>query len=862
MITVVTGLSESYAVIIMLELLSKIFHKGKAVHIDELKVIFEKFKQILAGNNTVLELMAQLEDKLSGEYIFDINYLRQIVNRISDEIYKVIHNLNYISNNNYTELLTRHAEIQNELENIIDAKSKYLENVYSLTYDDLNSNIFEIVGNKNANLSEIRNYLELSTPDGFILTTYAYRHFMEHNELWPEISKIYMDWKNDKNGSAKQYDEAIETLFSKAKLPNTIEEAISNNLRSFYKQHKKKCNIAVRSSAYGEDTEMLSFAGQFKSLLNCPLNDVFSAYIEVIASRFKHNIITYSEGQALDEAMLPMAVGIQQLIPSSTAGVIYTVDPMGNSGDCMMISAVFGLGASVVSGTADADYFKVSRFDPSQIGVHKIGEKTTRMVCDNSQGVKSVPVENGLKAKASLSDEQIKELAETALLLDRYFKRPLDIEWCFDEGGKLYILQCRPLMLRKTEVNIKNLNEILAQKKVLMYKKGQVAQRGIAAGKVYHVKEDDDPLSFPAGCIAVTKHSSPHLSGIIRRARAIITDVGSSTGHMATVAREFGVPLIVNSGNGTQILSDGDEITVDAEENIIYDGLIKELLEYETEAEDVFRDLKEYKLLRYLLRKISPLSMIDPKSASFTAKNCQTYHDILRFCHEKAVQELINMNMSSGRFKGVKAKTLDLSIPLGLFVIDLGGGLSNESNTKEIKSVEKVHSLPMKAILNGLTSPGVWSTQPVQFEFSDLMSSMTRYSIRDGMGEYTGQNLAVISENYMNLSLRLGYHFNVIDTYVSENISDNYVYFRFVGGVTETERRHLRAILLREILEKLNFKVTVNGDLVVANLKKLDAELILGILKEIGRLIGFSRQLDTQMQNQDSVKKYLNKFFN
>ena len=727
----------------------------------------------------------------------------------------------------------------------------------------MDSNIFEIAGNKNANLSEIRNYLEITTPDGFILTTFAYRQFMQHNGLWFEIDKIYRDWKNDKKRSAKQYDDAIEALFSKAELPDEIEKALSSKLKSFYKQHKKKCNIAVRSSAYGEDTEMLSFAGQFKSFLNCPLNDVSSAYIKVISSRFKHNIITYSEEQSLDETILPMAVGIQQLIPSNTAGVIYTVDPMGNYGDCMMISAVFGLGSSVVSGTANADYFKVSRFDPSQIGERKIGEKTTKIVCDNTRGIKTVPIQNESKKKACLSDKQVKELAETALLLDRYFKRPLDIEWCFDENGKLYILQCRPLILpRKAKININNLNEILAQKKVIMYKKGQVAQRGIAAGKVHQVKEEDDPLSFPAGCIAVTKHSSPHLSGIIRRARAIITDVGSSTGHMATVAREFGVPMIVNSENGTQILSDGDEVTVDAEENIIYDGLIKELLEYETEAEDVFRDLKEYKLLRHLLRKISPLILIDPKSANFTPKNCQTYHDILRFCHEKAVQELINMNMSSSRFKGVKAKTLDLSIPLGLFVIDLGGGLSIDSNAKTIKSVEKVHSIPMKAILNGLTSPGVWSTQPVQFEFSDLMSSMTRYSIKDGMGEYTGQNLAVVSENYMNLSLRLGYHFNVIDAYVSDNISDNYVYFRFVGGVTETERRHLRAILLREILEKLNFKVAVTGDLVVASLKKLDAESILSILKDIGRLIGFSRQLDTQMQSQDSVKQYLNKFFN
>jgi pyruvate,water dikinase len=198
---------------------------------------------------------------------------------------------------------------------------------------------------------------------------------------------------------------------------------------------------------------------------------------------------------------------------------------------------------------------------------------------------------------------------------------------------------------------------------------------------------------------------------------------------------------------------------------------------------------------------------------------------------------------------------------LDLIVIDLGGGLSTDSANENIQSVKEVNSLPMQAILKGLTAPGTWSTQPMQLGFGDLIASMTRYTMIDGVGEYTGQNLAIISEKYTNLSLRLGYHFNVIDTYISENVNDNYIYFRFVGGVTETERRHLRAILLKEILEKLNFKVTVSGDLVIARLKKRDRSYMFSILEDLGRLIGFSRQLDTQMQNRNSVKKYLNEFF-
>jgi len=840
----------------------KYTHKEKTVDLKELRVIFERFKQILAGNNLILELMSQLEDKLSGEYIFDINYLKKLTTQISGEIYKVIYNLNHISGNNYGELFSRHSEINKELREILKAFTKQSGTVIAVNYDEINSTIPEIVGAKNANLGEIRNYLKMKTPDGFILTTNAYQHFMEHNRLWPEIKKIYFTSTVDGEGDLERHDEIIESLFSKTELPDEIEKAITKNLKAHFKRHKKHHPLAVRSSAYGEDDENLSFAGQFKSFLDCPRDKVYSAYIKVIASRFKYNAMVYNKEQAVDKNKLPMAVGIQELIPAETAGVIYTVDPVENFSEYMVISAGFGFGINIVSGTVNSDYFKVSRLDPSQIKERKIGNKDKKIICDKSGSVISIPVEDDQKKEACLSNDQISELAETALFLDRYFKRPLDIEWCFNREGILYILQCRPLkMPRKVTITAKNLKNILAQKSVIMEKKGQIAQRGIAAGKVRIVKEEDDPASFPTGGIAVTKYTSPRLSGIIRRARAIITETGSSAGHMATVAREFGVPLIVNAENATRLLSEGTEITVDAEENIIYKGIIKELLEYETEAEDVFRDLKEYKILRQILRKISPLKLLDPKSVHFIAKNCQTYHDILRFSHEKAMEELINLNMSSRRFKGIKTKKLQLPIPLGLILLDLGGGLSDDSPGDIIKSVEHIRSVPMQAILKGLTLPGVWSTQPMQLGIGDLISSMTRYSISEDINEYSGQNLAVVSEKYLNLSLRLGYHFNVIDTYVSENVNDNYIYFRFVGGVTENERRHLRAMLLKEILEKLNFKVTVTGDLVIARLKKWDSAKILNILESIGRLIGFSRQLDTQMQNHDSVKKYLNAFF-
>jgi pyruvate,water dikinase len=832
------------------------------VDLGRFRALFERFQQILSSNNRTLEIMAEFEDKLSGEYIFDINYLLATTAELSEEVRRMISNLNVITDNRYPELFSRQHQIQNELKGIIDGRPARLDVGYVLDFDEFDSDAAPTVGGKNANLGEIRNRLGMLVPDGFVLTVAAYHRFMEYNDLWPRIQELYRARRERDKRAAEQYDRAIDELFAGTRVPPDVAQSLTKHLNALAKRRKGYSGVAVRSSACGEDTELRSFAGQFDSYLHCRNEDVASAYIKVLASRFKSTIAVYAGDRVVEEDELPMAVGVQETIAATAGGVLYSVDPGGASRDTISISAGMGLGVRVVGGTVNADSFQVSRFVPSRIIGRRIATKRTKVVLADPQGTESVPVPEEEQGESSLTEAQVIRLAEGALLLDRCFKRPVDVEWCFDAEGKLFILQCRPLRLpAKPRPPSANLTGLLAGKPVVMRERGVIAQRGIAAGRVWHVDEDDDPNDFPVGGIAVTRYTTPRLTSIIRRAAAIITDVGSSSGHMATVAREFGVPMIVNAGDATSVLTNGEEVTLDAEENIVYQGIITELLEYETEAEDVFRDLKEYQILRRLLRKIGPLSLIDPTSPGFSAKNCRTYHDIIRFTHEKAVQYLIDLNISSRRFRGIQSKRLGLPIPLGLFVIDLGGALGDEVDGREIGSIEAVESTPLRAVLTGLLAPGAWSTQPTQLRLRDLVSSMTRYKMTDRVAEFRGANLAVVSECYMNMSLRLGYHFNVIDTYVCENARENHIYFRFVGGVTEREQRHLRALLIKEILEKLNFKVTVTGDLVVARLKLWEAEDILGALEEIGRLIGFTRQLDTQMDSQESIHECYQTFF-
>lgn len=842
--------------------IARFFHRRRTADLKEFKELFERFQQILKGNNRVFELISELEDKLSGEYIFDINYLNYVKNQLSEAIYLIISNLNIIADNSYRELFSRQAAIQEELNSIVEGQPVLPEDKYIIDYDDVDSDMAELVGGKNANLGEIRNRLKISTPDGFVISTAAYRRFLAENKLWPEIRRIYEEYGEDDRRSVENYENEIDRLFDNASIPSDLIKTINRRLDLINKRANGNLKLAVRSSAFGEDIYGRSFAGQFQTFLCQRSNDILGDYKKVIASRFKHGVIVYGGDRVFQETELPMAVGIQTTITAQTAGIAYSVEPSGEFTDCLSISACFGLGVGAVAGLTNTDYFRISRVNPTQILWRRIGRKTIRIAPAASYGVESVPLPENMQGKACLTDEQIFKLAEQVLMLERYFKRPVDMEWCFDEQGKLFILQCRPLKIAHKPVRkVQDRARALVNSHVLMNKRGQVAQRGIAAGKIKLVRDEDDVCDFPVGSIAVVKYTSPRLTSIIRSAAAIITDIGSPSGHMATVAREFGVPMIVGTVDATELLAEGTDVTVDAEENIIYKGIIEELLEYETEGEDVFRDLKEYRILRHLLRRIWPLSMIDPDSPDFTARNCRTYHDIARFCHEKAVKILINLNISSQYFRSVESRRLKLEIPLGLQVIDLGGGLVSDVGDQEIESLDKVRSAPMLAILKGLVSPGAWGIRPMQLDFGDFVSSLTRYSMTEGVSKYRGQNLAVISDRYANISLRLGYHFNVIDTYVSENVDDNYVYFRFVGGVTGTERRQMRATLIKEILEKLNFKVTLSGDLVVGRMKKWHQNEVLSILYEIGRLIGFTRQLDTQMQDEQSISSWFNAFF-
>ena len=257
----------------------------------------------------------------------------------------------------------------------------------------------------------------------------------------------------------------------------------------------------------------------------------------------------------------------------------------------------------------------------------------------------------------------------------------------------------------------------------------------------------------------------------------------------------------------------------------------------------------EYVALRRLLRWIMPLDLIDPDSSSFSVSNCRTYHDIIHFAHEKSIEELLKIQDHGPGMKSQHVRKLEAGTPIDIFVLDIGGGISPGAGA--CVRMDDVISKPFLAFLRGLTLKDSWDRDPGSLSMREVISGLDRtFSAIMEVPEYAGKNHAIVAENYMNVGLRLGYHYSVIDCYLSGNVNQNYVYFRFAGGFADEIRRRRRAELIRGILDRMNFKATVKGDLVLGKLKLVDDQEVVSALRVLGELTGFTRQIDIEMDSE------------
>ncbi|EHK2854482.1 phosphoenolpyruvate synthase [Vibrio parahaemolyticus] len=458
----------------------------------------------------------------------------------------------------------------------------------TLWFNGLSMDDVDKVGGKNASLGEMVSNLAnvgVSVPNGFATTSYAFNQFLDHEGLDERIHQLLDELDVDDVEALRKTGATIRQWVLQAPFPADLEQEIRNNYEELI-EGNTELSVAVRSSATAEDLPDASFAGQQETFLNVKgIDAVLEATKHVYASLFNDRAISYRVHQGFDHRGISLSAGIQRMVRSDKAssGVMFTLDTESGFDQVVFITSSWGLGEMVVQGAVNPDEFYVHK-PMLEAGEHPIvkktfGSKLIKMIYSNNQEIgKQVDIIDTSEEERntfSLNEEEIKELAKQAMIIEKHYQRPMDIEWAKDGiDGKLYIVQARPeTVCSQTEQNLIERYELNNKADVLV--EGRAIGQRIGKGPVRLVDSLDQMSLVQEGDVLVTDMTDPDWEPVMKKASAIVTNRGGRTCHAAIIARELGIPAIVGCGDATSKLTDGATVTVscsEGETGYVYQG--------------------------------------------------------------------------------------------------------------------------------------------------------------------------------------------------------------------------------------------------------------------------------------------------
>jgi len=455
-------------------------------------------------------------------------------------------------------------------------------------FEEIGAQDVALVGGKNASLGEmIRNLGEkgISVPSGFAITAEAYKYMVEKAGVSQKIKGTLEGLDTHDMGNLAERGEKIRNLIAHAPCPKELEEEIRVAYRQMEKKYGGGVDVAVRSSATAEDLPTASFAGQQTSYLNVRgEDDLLEKVMNCFASLFTNRAISYRVDKGFDHLSVYLSVGVQKMVRSdlACAGVTFSIDTDSGFRDVVYITAAYGLGENVVQGIVDPDQFYV--FKPTlkegfrPIVEKKLGTKGKKLIYKkNGAGTEQKEVEVGEQRKFALNDDEILNLARWACIIEEYYDLPMDIEWAKDGiTGELFIVQARPETVHSHK-DLASLKTYVLEEEGKLLLKGEAVGTRIGQGEVNVIKNSSEIHKFKSGQVLVAAMTDPDWEPIMKSASAIITNKGGRTCHAAIVSRELGVPCVISTGKGTEVLKDIREVTVDCSkgEGRIYEGKLK-----------------------------------------------------------------------------------------------------------------------------------------------------------------------------------------------------------------------------------------------------------------------------------------------
>lgn len=434
------------------------------------------FRGLLTANNNALELMAEAEQMLASGRPFGMAFVRGNCTALTVNVYKMIKHLTALADGGYSGLPHRFKEISSRIETILDKQPTIAAGPHILDMDDIDRSSIDLVGEKMANLGEIRNALGLATPDGFVITATAAGEFMTAGDLQAEINRQLKSLDVDNLEELYTISAAIQQLIGGAPLPEELETQIQRAYFQLAARGGKEILVALRSSALGEDGMRVSFAGQYRTQLNVAPEFLGRTYKEILAGKYKSQAIVYRQQRGYRHQDVVMCVGCLAMVEAVVSGVTYSRPPGDPRADEVLIHAVQGLASGAVDGDVPHDLCRVARQPPY-------------LILANQAASPEAPL---------LNPGQLAELTEIAVRLEAHFGSPQDIEWSYNDAGCLYILQSRPLGEPEGMAATAPPPPPTDLAPPLLAG-GAAVSPGVACGVVFKVASSLDLLQFPRG---------------------------------------------------------------------------------------------------------------------------------------------------------------------------------------------------------------------------------------------------------------------------------------------------------------------------------------------------------------------------
>ncbi len=791
---------------------------------------YAAFRDLLTYDNVCLELIADLEEIAFGSESADYSRITWLSSRLSEALGKMAASLMAMDPVRYADLPEYHRKIDACIRMGLDLPLPGVAPPFILPLGECAGKP-QLVGGKAANLATAASIPGIPVPRAHVVTTTGSTFFLETNALTEQLQNCLRHMVLSRPEDLAHHCREAQAAVMAAKVPDPLARELTGAAAMLSSGGKR---LALRSSARAEDGEV-SFAGQFVSVLDVPADKVLDAFKRVVAGKYSPRAVTYRILNGLADEDIPMAVLVMAMVDAREAGVMYTCDPAAPGekscrGGHLAIYAVPGQGRALVDGCLAPH---VRRF---------------------TRSTRPERLPDG-EAPFSEDFEVSQRLAALGMRLEFHFGRPQDIEWAVDQKGEISLLQTRPLVLEHPDPDEDPgtvvAAEALEDREVLVDGLTRVSA-GMACGPVCPAEAVFDAQDIPRGSVLLVHNLHPSLVRILGQVAAVVSRTGSRGSHFASVAREFGLPVVVGETLAFETFAPGRSIIVDADRGRILAGCPASLA-----LGKGFRGRVPDRLKK-VLPHISPLSLTDPDSPEFRPDKAKSFHDLVRFMHEKGTTEMFSLVDRGGKSLSGAVK-LKSELPLSMYLLDLGGGLSGQGAGRSEITPDDFKSLLLKSFWQGLSDPGVkWPGGLTHMDWEEFDRVSAGLFIKEAkfLASYV-----VVSDCYLHGMIRFGYHFSVIDSYCGPRPENNYIRFRFKGGGAAMDRRVLRLAFISRVLGRSGFSISTRGDLLDARFLRSEETETLKRLTEIGYIVGFTKLMDMGLTDLSQVDVLVEEFF-